>query len=147
MAAHMTHPQLVSYKGVYIRQLRASPQILRDALRHVSPQQLEATPIPGKWSTRHCVEHIVLVSLGWSNIFYEAIEDALDVHERNNLRLADFLANLPPLDWTRKFPPVQWLTTPLEIRDHLHWGVIGHLYHHLLFIAQKRAALGLSPGD
>ena len=171
MTQPLTHEQLVDHKGAdmadLIRQLRAAPHILRDSVRDLSPQDLEATPIPGKWSTRQCVEHIALVSLGWTNIFYEAIAaahpnlrhqdpqwaapeeararlsvtDALDVYERNNLRLADFLATLPPQDWTRKFPPVQWLTSPFEIRDHLHWGTIGHLHHHLKFIEEKRAAM------
>jgi len=125
--------------------------------------------VPGKWSTRTVVEHIALVGLGWTNICFEAIgkvhdnprnhnpdwaaseetrarksfTDALNVYDRNNSVVADYLSRLPPGDWTRKFPAVQWLPCEFEIRDHLHWGIIWHLHHHLRYIEEKRRAMGM----
>lgn len=168
----MTRQEIIRYKGVdmadLIRQLREAPAILRQSIAGLSDAELHAIPIPGKWSTRTVVEHIARVNLGWTNMLYEAIgkvhdnirnhnpqwsadedaraqrsvADALDVYELNSNRVADYLATLPPAEWTRKFPPVQWMTIDFEIRDHLHWGIVGHLHHHIQFIEEKREALG-----
>ncbi|MEI8194439.1 MAG: DinB family protein [Phycisphaerae bacterium] len=168
----MNHEELVTFKGVDVadlcRQLRAAPAILRAAVADLTLAELEARPIPDKWSTRGVVEHVALVSLGWTDIFYEAtgkaydnvrnhdldwsasesarakcgVAEALDVYDRHCHGIADYLQTLPPADWTRRFPAVQWLPHEFEIRDHLHWGIVGHLHYHLKFIVEKRAALG-----
>lgn len=167
----MTRQELIRNKGVdmadLISQLREASAILRQSVAGLSNAELEATPVPGKWSTRAAVEHVARVNLGWSDMFYEAIgngarsdcnrnpkwlaeedaragrsmDDALDVFERNANCVADYLETLPASDWTRKFPPVQWLTIDCEIRDHLHWGIVGHMHHHIQFIEEKRAAM------
>jgi hypothetical protein len=168
----MTEQDRLALKGRdmadLIGQLRAAPARLRSSVDGLTMEELEAHPVPGTWSMRECVEHIALVSLGWTNIFYEAIGpyhdnirnrnpewaapeearakrslvDALDVYSMNNARVADYLATLPPDDWTRPFDRVQWLPCRFEIRDHLHWGLLGHLDHHLIKMHDKRVALG-----
>src|SRR5688572_12523171 len=127
----MAQPDPVRDKGIdmadLIRQLRCAPALLSAAVAGLSPDDLAARPIAGKWSIGEVVEHVALVGLGWTNILFEAIggahdnprnrdpawsaaeearakqgvAEALDVYERNNRRVADYLAALPSGEWTR----------------------------------------------
>ena len=44
--------------GLLIENYLAGPEILRRSVSGMSDQQLDATPIPFKWSTRQVVLHI-----------------------------------------------------------------------------------------
>ena len=44
--------------GLLIENYLAGPEILRRSVSGMSDQQLDATPIPFKWSTRQIVLHI-----------------------------------------------------------------------------------------
>jgi hypothetical protein len=49
--------------GLLIEQYLLGPEILRRAISGMSDEQLDATPIPGKWSTRDVVMHLVDLTL------------------------------------------------------------------------------------
>jgi len=84
----MTAEEKISYKGIdmadLIGQLRAGPALLRQSVEGLTDAQVEATPVPRKWSTRTVVEHITLVGLGWTNICFEAIGKVHDNPRNHN---------------------------------------------------------------
>lgn len=157
----------VSMADLIVR-LRAAPERLAAAVEGLTPAECEAVPVPDEKSIRECVEHIAGVSLGWTNIFFEAIEGvydtprvhdpkwmapqeaeahasqaaALAVFRRHNAWVAEFLAKLPPDDWGRPFKVVAFLTEPFLIRESINWGCVIHCDWHLAQVQLKRQILG-----
>ncbi len=41
-----------------IEQYASGPQALREAIAGMTPKQIDATPVPGKWSTRQVICHL-----------------------------------------------------------------------------------------
>lgn len=148
--------------------LRAAPERLDAAVADLTPAELEAHPVPNEKTLREVVEHVALVSLGWSDHFFEAIEDeydsprrqdkgwrvpleteaalgvaaALAVYRRHNGFLADFLSRLPATDFRRPFKRVAWLTEPFQINESINWGCVLHCDWHLAQVHVKRLLLG-----
>ena len=158
-------------KKELIERLQAVGPRVRAAIEGLAPAELDLRPIDGKWSTRECLEHIVLVDLGWTDILYEAvcphhpevkqhvkgwsdaaqkqvkqsIEDAFDVLDRNHAEVIAFLQQLPEACFDKEYPPVQWLVytkAPFVIKDGVNWGLNLHVDHHLAHVHDKRVALG-----
>ncbi|MCE9545924.1 MAG: DinB family protein, partial [Planctomycetia bacterium] len=42
----------------WIHQYLAGPDMLRESVAGMTPEQLRATPVPGKWSTQQIICHI-----------------------------------------------------------------------------------------
>lgn len=151
-----------------IARLRAAPERLAAAIIDLTPAELEAFPVPNEKSVRQVVEHVALVSLGWSDLFFEAIDDvydnprrqdtawrvpletqaqtgvaaALDVYRRHNAALAEFLGRLPAADFRRPFKRVSWLTEPFQINESINWGCVLHADWHLAQVHLKRLIFG-----
>lgn len=168
MLPDTSYPEKAASMADLCARMHAAPDRLAAAVKGLTPAACEAHPLPGKWSVRECVEHIALVSLGWTDMCYEAIEDdyprprtadrewkapleaearqsqqaALDVYRRHCANLAAFFGTLPPEDFTRKFKPVSWLTEPFQISECMNWGVVIHCDWHLVTLHRLRTALG-----
>ncbi len=140
---------------------------LRAAVAGMTPEQVLARPIPGKWSTLECVGHLADTEIFFTDRIVRTI--ALD---RPLLMSADEKLYIERLDYQsfdleeqlalftalrrhavrilRAQPPVAWRRTAvhsgsglLTLRQ-LVLQAVRHLRHHLPFIAEKRAALGAS---
>jgi len=142
------------------------PKLLRDALRGMSPAQIDAAPVPGKWSTRQIVCHISDFEPVYADrmkrvvaedrpqmmsgdpdqfaarLAYGArdIEVELDLIEACRKHVASILKALPAEAFERvglhSRDGELTLTTLLR-------RVTNHVPHHAKFIAEKRAALGM----
>jgi hypothetical protein len=143
---------------------------LRSAVAGMSPEQVLARPVPGKWSTIECVGHLADTEVFFTDRIVRTI--ALD---RPLLMSADEKQYTERLDYQgfdlgeqlalftalrrhaarilRAQPPEAWRRTAvhsgsglLTLRQ-LVLQATRHLRHHLPFIAEKRAALGVGrPG-
>jgi uncharacterized damage-inducible protein DinB len=137
---------------------------LRQAIAGMSDQDLRAKPIPGKWSTHEVVIHLadaeaafadrirrVLAHdnpplLGWdenkffARLNYEAQSagDAVQLIDLTRRQLSRILRTLPDADFDRAGEHNE--RGRQTVQDLLRTAV-GHLDHHLKFVAEKRAAL------
>lgn len=159
------------YKQSLAANVRHAPGRLRAALAGLTPDEIASAPVPGKWTVRQLVEHTVLVSLGWTDIYRESvapirpeigpfhkgwkdewdartrvsIDDALAVMELNHAAVAAGLDRLPEEAFTFEHPSVQWLIQakiPFVIKESVNWGLSVHVDHHLIPLHAKRVALG-----
>ncbi len=147
-----------------IAEYSAGPGQLRDAVRGMSPEQLAARPVAGKWSTQQVVCHLVdfeiinteriqrTISednptvfdadpdpLAW-RMCYDAREVEAELALLAALRshVAVVLARLKPEDWLR--PLTHSVDGKLRLRQ-LVERTTRHIPHHVAFIAEKRTAL------
>ena len=137
---------------------------LRSAVAGMSPEQLLARPVPGKWSTQECVGHLADTEIFFTDRIVRTI--ALD---RPLLMSADEKLYIERLDYQgfdlgeqlalfsalrrhasrilRAQPPAAWRRTAIHSESglvtlrQLVLQAVRHLRHHLPFIAEKRAAL------
>jgi uncharacterized damage-inducible protein DinB len=139
---------------------------LRAAVAGMSKEQVLARPVPGKWSTVECVGHLADTEVFFTDRIVRTV--AMD---RPLLMSADEKQYIERLDYQsfdldeqldlfaalrrhaarilRAQRPDGWLRTAvhsgsglLTLRQ-LVWQAVRHLRHHLPFIAEKRAALGI----
>jgi hypothetical protein len=147
-------------------------EVLRRAVAGMTPEQLVARPVPGRWSTLEVVCHLAdfepiyadrmkrviatdrppMLSAG-----REAFARALAYHER------DIDEELALIDVTRKQMARILRNVPQDAWDrvgvYLHEGqeeerslrrllemITEHIPHHTAFIAEKRRALGIGIG-
>ncbi len=137
---------------------------LRAAVAGMTPRQLLARPVPGKWSTQECVSHLADTEIFFTDRIVRVI--AMD---RPLLMSADEKCYIERLDYQgfdldeqlalftalrrhaarilRAQPPEAWRRQAvhsdaglLTLRQ-LVLQAVRHLRHHLPFIAEKRAAL------
>jgi uncharacterized damage-inducible protein DinB len=144
----------------------AGAQTLRKAVSGMSPQQLRAHPIAGKWSTQEVVCHLadfdpILADrikrviaeerptlLGADEKHFAAalayddrdVEEELTIIEKTRQQLARILRKLPPEALQRV--GVHNERGPLTL-ERLLQIAINHIPHHVQFVAEKRQALGL----
>jgi hypothetical protein len=140
---------------------------LRSAVAGMSPEQVLARPIPGKWSTLECVGHLADTEIFFTDRIVRTI--AMD---RPILMSADEKLYIERLDYQgfdleeqlalftalrrhaarilRAQPPEAWFRTAvhtgsglLTLRQ-LVLQAVRHLRHHLPFVAEKRAAMGVA---
>ncbi len=168
MIPETNYPEKASSMADLIARLPRAAARVAAALDGITPAHAEETPYPGKWSIRETVEHIAGVSLGWTDIFYDAIAgayptprdadpawrapleaearqslaSAVAVYRRHNSAVAEFLAALPAEDFTRPFKIVAFLTEPFLIKESINWGLVIHADYHLATLHLLRAALG-----
>jgi DinB superfamily len=145
----------------------AGPKDLRAAVADMSPEQLIARSIPGKWSALEVICHLADTD---ANIAYrikrvlaeeqpsfervkpDQMLAALAYHARDvevELALIDLtrrqivriLSNSPPEGWERTGSVNErGVKTVAQMLN----GAIEHLAHHRKFIVEKRLALGLA---
>ena len=144
----------------------AGPRALRKAVADMTPEQLRARPVAGKWSTLEVVCHLA----DFDPILADRIKRVLS-HEKPTLTGADenlFAATLAYhdrdaneelaiLDMTRaqmgrilrSVPPEAFQRVGVHTErgeltvERLLTLATNHIPHHLAFIAEKRKALGL----
>lgn len=139
---------------------------LRAAVAGMTPGQVLARPVPGKWSTLECVAHLADTEVYFTDRIVRTV--ALDRPLQMSADETQYLARIdyqgfdlgeelalfaalrrhaarilrpqPPEGWLR--PAVHSGSGLLTLRQ-LVWQPVRHLRHHLPFIAEKRAALGV----
>lgn len=143
----------------------AGPDELRAAIAGMTAAQIDAAPIPGKWSTRQVICHIAdfepvyvdrmkralaeeepTVFGGDPDVFaarlaYEQrdIEEELQMIESVRRHMARILRTLPVDAFQRKV--VHSEAGPITLQQLLS-NITNHISHHIAFIKEKRAALG-----
>jgi uncharacterized damage-inducible protein DinB len=147
-----------------IQDYLAGPALLRQAVAGMSAEQLDATPIAGKWSSRQVVAHICdfepiyadrikriiaeeqptffggdpdlfAARLGYAN---REIDQELQLIEAVRGQLARILQSMPPEVFQRT--GIHSEDGPRTIEQLLR-TITGHIPHHAQFIEQKRQAL------
>ena len=161
----------MDYKTPLLEMLPAVVPRLKRTIESLTPAELEQHAIPGKWSIREYVEHIVSVHIGWSDICYEAVcpfhpeirayrkdwaaswlaelktglDRCFEIYAASNAEMLAFLAKLPPESFSREYPPVQWLVKEnlkFVIKESVRWGLVGHLDHSIPYMHRIRLAMG-----
>lgn len=144
----------------------AGPATLRRAVAGLTPEQLRARPVPGKWSTLEVVCHLAdfdpiladrikrVIALdnppliGADENRFAAtlayhdrdLEEELTLIERTRSQLARILRTLPDEALARIGTHNE--RGPLTL-ERLLTVATNHIPHHVAFIAEKRRALGL----
>ena len=142
----------------------AGPQLLRQAVAGMSPEQFVARPIPGKWSTLEVVCHLADFEIVYADRIKRVIAEnepilpsgddkafaaRLAYHQRNahdelllieliREQVARILRTLKPDDFQRRGMHTE--SGPLTL-EALVQRAIGHIPHHVRFIEEKRNAL------
>ena len=142
----------------------AGPQMLRAAVAGMTAEQLDARPIPGKWSTKQVICHIAdfepvyvdrmkrviaeneptLLSgdpdLFAARLAYDQRDVAveLDFIEAARKHMEPILRSLRPEDFLRKGNHSE--AGPITL-EKLLTNITNHIPHHVKFIDEKRAAL------
>ena len=143
----------------------AGPATLRQAIHGMTPAQLNAAPIPGKWSTRQVICHIAdfepvyadrikrviaevepLLLSGDPDLFaaklaYDQrdLETELQLIEIVRRHLGSILRTLPAETFQRAG---KHSSDGLLTIETLLTRITGHIPHHVKTIVEKRAALG-----
>ncbi len=141
----------------------AGPQKLRDAIDGMTAEQIDAAPIPGKWSTRQIICHIVDFDTvyadrmkriiveehptmfdGDPDVFAAGLAyDERDIEEELQLlnavrkHVARILKTLKPEQFERTGNHSEDGPISLEV---LLQRITNHIPHHIAFIEEKRAA-------
>lgn len=149
-----------------VNQFAAGAQMLRQATQGMSREQLLARPVPGKWSTLDVVCHVAdfeivgadrikrtiaekepLLADGDENLFasrlaYDSreLEDELQVVSSIRAQVTRILRTLGEADFSRIGR--HSAAGPLTLAQFVERGA-KHIPHHVRFIEEKRAALGI----
>ena len=155
----MSHSDLVE-------RYAASALRVREAVAGMSPEQILASPIPGRWSTLEVVSHLADFEIigvdritavvaedsptlpGRCEQRYAArlhylerdLEEQLQIIELCRSHATRILRRLTADDWTR--PGIHSEAGPLTLTQLLE-RVVRHVEHHVPFIHEKRRALGI----
>lgn len=142
----------------------AGPQELRGAVAGMTQQQLDARPVPGRWSTREVVCHIadyepvyadrmkrviaedeptllggdpgaMAVRLAYAD---RDLEEELGLVELVRRQMARILRSLKPEDFQRK--GIHSVRGPVALEKLLQ-QITEHIPHHIRLIEEKRAAM------
>lgn len=142
----------------------AGPRKLREALAGMTTVQINAAPIPGKWSTRQIICHLAdfepvyadrmkrviaeenpTMFSGDPDLFaarlaYEQrdIEEELQLIESVRNHVARILKTLKPEDFQRRGNHSE--AGPITL-EKLLTNITNHIPHHIKFIEEKRAAM------
>jgi uncharacterized damage-inducible protein DinB len=144
----------------------AAPSLLRKALAGMTPEQLKARPVAGKWSTLEVVCHLADSDQAWCHrikrtvaedrpllIGYDEtrfaaalgyhdrdLEDELAAIESMRRQLGRTLRALPESAWSR--PGIHNERGLVTLAEMVRIEA-DHVAHHVRTIAEKRRALGL----
>ncbi len=140
------------------------PQLLRKAVAGMTPEQLTARSVPGKWSTLEVICHLADFEIvyadrikrviaeneptlfgGDPNAFAarlayhdRQVEEELQLIELVRKQVARILRTLKPEDFQRR--GIHSESGPLTLETLLQ-RITGHIPHHVRFIDEKRKAL------
>jgi uncharacterized damage-inducible protein DinB len=155
--------------GTLIERYKQGPSLLRQAIAVMSAERMDARPIAGRWSTREVVCHIVDFDQLYADRMKRVIAekepdfspsepDAFAAHlayaKRDVARelelltllreqMAVILESLPEEAFRRAGRhSVRGLVTLQELLQ----AITDHIPHHIRFIEEKKAALGLHTG-
>lgn len=152
--------------GLLIEQYLLGPEILRRSISGMSDDQLNAAPIPFKWSTRQVVLHLADVDLIYADYMKRVIAEEeptlvgideklyasrlayekRDVDEEVRLikavrrHMGRVLRAIDADDFNRK--GIHSVDGPLTLADLLQC-VTDHIPHHAQYIEEKRKALNI----
>lgn len=166
----MTPP--IPTRAEFIQMLTQPPGWLSEAVIGLSADDLDATPLIGKWSYRAFIAHILEADLGWTDILYRAVRPlrpaagiwdphwkaayatrlatgdigtAIAVMNESHADVATWINRLSDDDFLHPFPGVLWLVDAglkVVVADSARWGLYLHAYYHLAFMQRHRIALG-----
>ena len=145
----------------------AGPELLRRSLSGMTAEQIDAAPIPGKWSTRQVVCHIADFEPVYADrmkrvvaeeqpplrggdpdvcaaqLHYEArdIDEELQLIAAVRNHTARILRALPEAAFERT--GIHSADGPLTLRTLLE-RITNHIPHHVRTIEEKRRALGIA---
>ena len=143
------------------------PGILRKAVAGMTPEQLVARPIPGKWSTLEVICHLADFEIVYADRIKRVIaeneptlfggdpdafaarlayqqrdaEEELQLVEIIRKQVARILRSLSSDDFQRR--GIHSESGPLTLET-LVQRITGHIPHHVRFIEEKRKALAVS---
>jgi hypothetical protein len=147
----------------------AGPTRLREAIAGMSDDQLNAAPIPGRWSTHQVICHLAdfepvyadrmkralterlpTIFAGDPNLFATAlayerrnVEEELQLIESVRRHMARILRSVDPASFQRRV--IHSIDGPITLATLLD-RISGHIPHHIKFIEDKRAAIGTGVG-
>jgi uncharacterized damage-inducible protein DinB len=150
-----------------IRAYLDGPVQLRMVVSDLSPQELKARPIPGRWSTLEVVCHLVDSEQAWchrmkrvigeekplvigydqtgftATLAYDQhdLEEELVLLETMRRQMARILSGLAPQVWSRQCVHSE---VGLMTLEQMLKAEVDHIPHHLRHIGEKRQALGLA---
>jgi uncharacterized damage-inducible protein DinB len=142
----------------------AGPQKLREAIAAMPPDEIDARPVPDKWSTRQVVCHITDCEVVYAdrmkrviaeenplllnlhpNAFAAAlayqqrdIEEELRLIEATRGHIGQILRAVEPACFQRT--GIHSTDGPITLEKLLQ-RITGHIPHHIKFIEEKRAAM------
>ena len=143
------------------------PLLLRPLLSGMTAEQIDAAPVPGKWSTRQVICHLADADLLYANRFKQiivedqpvvAVMDPDDYAERLFYDRRDLQAEIESIEVIRRqmsailnsLPEEAFQRTgvhaidgPLTLQTYIE-RITNHIPHHARTIADKRRALGLN---
>ena len=140
------------------------PRQLRAAIAGMTDEQINAAPVPGKWSTRQVICHLADFEPVYADRFKRAIaedepmvfdgdpdkfaaslaydrrdiEEELQMIESVRKHVARILRTLNPEDFERT---VQHSESGLMTLERLLAHITNHIPHHIKFIEEKRQAM------
>jgi hypothetical protein len=149
-----------------IAEYAAGPQLLREAVKGMSREQIVARPVAGKWSTLELVSHIADFEIvgadrikrtiaedrptlpdGDENLFAKGLayhsrelEEELQVIGSIRAQVTRILRTLKDDDFARI--GVHSAAGPMTLTQYVERGV-NHIKHHVTFVEEKRKALGI----
>ena len=144
----------------------AGPRTLRQAVAGMTPEQVRARPVAGKWSTLEVVCHLAdfdpIIADRMKRVIAEdrpqllgadeqrfaaalaydrrEVEEELAIVEKTRRQMARILRTLPEEALGRVGVHNERGPRTLE---QLLSGAVAHIPHHVAFLADKRRALGL----
>jgi uncharacterized damage-inducible protein DinB len=147
-----------------INEYLAGPEKLRDAVADMTNEQLDAKPVPGRWSTRQVICHITDCEIVYADrmkrvivednpamlnldpdtfaagLAYEQrdVEDELQLIDATRRHLGRILRTLEPGQFQRTG---QHSTDGPLTLEALLTRITNHIPHHINFIEEKRAAI------
>jgi uncharacterized damage-inducible protein DinB len=147
-----------------IDEYAAGPQKLRDAIAGMTPEQIDAAPVPGKWSTRQVICHLAdfepvyadrmkhviaedepTFPGGFDRQFAEHlaydkrdIEEELTMIEVTRSQMVRILRSLPSEGFERT--GIHSVRGPMTLRALLE-AITNHIPHHIRFIEVKKQAM------
>lgn len=146
----------------------AGPQKLREVVAGMSEDQLDAKPVPGKWSTRQVVCHITDCEVVYADrmkrvivedtppmlnldpdtfaagLAYDQrdVEEELQLIEASRKHVGRILRTLEPRDFQRT--GVHSTDGPLTLETLLA-RITNHIPHHIKFIEEKKKVMAAGP--
>lgn len=147
-----------------INEYAAGPQKLRDAIAGMTPEQIDAAPVPGKWSTRQVIchladfesvyadrmKHVIAEDQptfpgGFDRQFAEYlaygkrdIVEELTMIEVTRSQMVRILRSLPSEGFERT--GIHSVRGPMTLRTLLE-AITNHIPHHVRFIEEKKQAM------